>query len=100
MAGGILAGIFFGLNFVPPQYLIDHPTETGAAVGGDHTHSTDSLDYVFSHFSGILLASTAIVFLYAALKRNKPSVYPEVILPGLCCGILWAIAQVKLWLKI
>jgi hypothetical protein len=27
------------------------------------------------------------------LKRNKPVVYPEVVLPGVIAGVMWAVAQ-------
>ena len=42
----IFAGLMYGTNFVPPQILIDR---------GEG--SADGLDYVFSHFCGIRLAS-------------------------------------------
>jgi len=90
---GCVAGCFFGLNFVPPQYLIDHPTAFGK------THSTNDLDYVFSHFTGILLASSLIVAIYSAVKRNRPSVYPQTILPGFACGVLWALAQISFFYR-
>jgi hypothetical protein len=82
----ILAGLFYGVNFDPPQWLIDHSDKHNG-------YSTDGKDYVWSHFCGIFMASTAYFLLYCALKRNKPMVYPEVVLPGVISGIMWAIAQ-------
>ena len=38
-------------------------------------------------------ASTAYFLLYCVLKRNKPVVYPEVVLPGVISGVMWAVAQ-------
>lgn len=85
----ILAGLFYGVNFDPPQWLIDH-CEPCDHSGG---HSSKGLDYVWSHFCGIFLASTAYFLLYCLLKRNKPVIYPEVVLPGVVSGAMWAIAQ-------
>jgi len=82
----MLAGVFFGINFDPPQYVMDN-------VSGS---SDDSLDYVFSHFCGILLSSTFWFTCYCAYKEyknEKPLLYPKVILPALLSGIMWGIAQ-------
>jgi len=80
------AGVFFGINFDPPQYVIDN-------VNGS---STNSLDYVFSHFCGILLTSTFWFCCYCGYKEQnglKVHVYPKVILPAMLSGIMWGIAQ-------
>jgi len=82
----VIAGCFFGINFDPPQYVIDR-------VDGS---SQESLDYVFSHFCGILLASTFWFACYCAYKTRYGltiEVYPKVILPSFVSGIMWAIAQ-------
>ena len=71
----IIAGLFYGVNFTPPQYLIDN--DKGSSSG---------LDYVFSHFCGILLSSTFYFLVYCLLMRNKPKLYPEVIVPGVISG--------------
>ncbi|RMC13855.1 hypothetical protein DUI87_08938 [Hirundo rustica rustica] len=51
------------------------------------------LDYVFAHFSGIFLTSTIYFLIYCAVRKNKPYVYPQAILPGFVSGVLWAIAN-------
>ncbi len=51
------------------------------------------VNYVFSHFCGIYLASTVYFLIYCAIMRNRPHVYPRAILPGIACGALWATAQ-------
>jgi len=71
------------MNFDPPQYIIDH------------TDNKHGLDYVFSHFSGIMVASTFIVILYSAFMKNKPILYPQALLPGVISGALWGIAQIS-----
>lgn len=52
------------------------------------------LDYVFANYVGIWLASTTILVIYAAARRNRPWL-PQgtAILPALLSGALWAIAQ-------
>ncbi|OXB66022.1 hypothetical protein ASZ78_003219 [Callipepla squamata] len=50
-----------------------------AMVGG-FVWATD-LDYVFAHFSGIFLTSTIYFLIYCAVRKNKPIVYPQAILP-------------------
>ena len=51
-----------------------------------------ALDYVFSTFSGILATSTLYFLVYAAYQRNRPKVYPGVILPGFVSGAMWGVA--------
>lgn len=78
----VVSGVFYGVNFNPPQYLIDH--------GGPK----DGIDYIFSHFCGIFLTSSFYLIVYAAVKKNRPSLSPEIVLPGMCSGFIWAIAQI------
>ena len=85
----VCAGILFGLCFNPAQFLIDHPTH-----GIGPAHSTESLDYVFSQFSGIFVTSTFYFLMYCVYKKNKPVVYPELVLPAFVSGALWAVAQI------
>lgn len=53
------------------------------------------LDYIFGHYSGILLSSTLWFVIYCVMKKNKPQVYPKIIVPGLISGIMWGIAMGK-----
>jgi len=80
----ILAGILYGTNFDPPQYLIDN-CETCSKVG---------LDYVFPHFCGIYVSSTLFFLIYCIVKKNKPIVAPEVAYPAFLSGIMWALADI------
>lgn len=89
--GAVLSGIFYGTNFNPPQYLIDH-----AKINiNDQKIAADCKgeNYIFSHFCGIYLASTIYFLIYCAIMKNRPNVYPRAILPGSITGIMWAIAQ-------
>jgi len=91
------AGVFFGSNFNPPTYIQQHRCPQNATITADclYPGATDNpLDYVFSHFCGILLTSMACIMFYTAYKGNQPDVYPQVILPAYVSGLLWAVAQV------
>lgn len=83
----LCAGVLFGSNFDPPTVL----QQQGPP------HSADSLDYVISHFTGILLLT---VVAFVGFKLVAPSCYigTDVVLPGLIAGVLWGIAQVC-WFK-
>lgn len=84
----VISGLFYGVNFNPPQYVVDHPNEFKGTP-------TKLIDHVFPHFSGILLTSTAFFIIYAAASRNAPKLYPEIVLPGMASGAFWAIAQIS-----
>jgi len=86
----VLAGLFYGSNFDPPTYIIDQVKKGSTKWSG----SVDGIDYVFSHFCGIFIASTAYFVIYCGYKRNQPFVNPQIILPGMISGVMWAIAQV------
>ncbi|XP_041358403.1 transmembrane protein 144-like isoform X2 [Gigantopelta aegis] len=78
----VVSGVFYGLMFVPAIYIKD--TRPCA--------SQNLLDYVFAHFCGIYLASTFYFLLYCAVNKNRPKIYPKVILPGIVSGVMWAVA--------
>merc|ERR1719285_336244 len=69
----VISGFFYGINFSPPTHLEQE--------GGKH--STEGLDYVFSHFSGILLTSIALFVIYAIYRQNDPQVNNKVIVPAI-----------------
>ena len=50
------------------------------------------LDYVFGHSTGILVSGTTWFIIYCILKKNRPQVYPKIILPGLISGIMAGLA--------
>jgi glucose uptake protein GlcU len=82
----IVSGIFFGLVFTPSTYIQDHKDKyPGAKKNG--------LNYVFSMYTGILLASTFYYSIYIIAKRNRPHIHIESILPAFISGVMWGIAQ-------
>ncbi|XP_072112092.1 transmembrane protein 144b isoform X1 [Mobula birostris] len=86
----VVAGLLYGSSFVPVIYIKNHALKNETKY---KNASQFDLDYVFAHFSGIFLTSTVYFLLYCALMKNKPKVYPKVILPGFVSGVMWAIAN-------
>ncbi|KAM6269600.1 transmembrane protein 144 isoform 1-T4 [Porphyrio hochstetteri] len=86
----VIAGVFYGSSFVPVLYIKDHGRRNETIYTGA---SQFDLDYVFAHFSGIFLTSTVYFLIYCVVRKNKPNVYPQAILPGFASGVLWAIAN-------
>ncbi|XP_057275053.1 transmembrane protein 144 isoform X2 [Pezoporus wallicus] len=86
----VVAGILYGSSFVPVLYIKDHGRRNETVYAGA---SQFDLDYVFAHFSGIFLTSTVYFLIYCAVRKNKPNVYPQAILPGFVSGVLWAVAN-------
>jgi len=73
----------------------EHQSITGRLLGQlNHCNNIIhiAIDYSFGLFTGILLASSFYFVVYGIYKRNKPIVYPKIILPGLLSGVMWGIA--------
>eukprot|EP00457_Paulinella_chromatophora_P009194 gb/GEZN01009251.1/.p1 GENE.gb/GEZN01009251.1/~~gb/GEZN01009251.1/.p1 ORF type:complete len:365 (+),score=40.57 gb/GEZN01009251.1/:79-1173(+) len=87
----VLAGILFGAQFLPAQYLIDHPD---TLTDGISPNSDQSLDYVFSCYCGILLAGTTWFLFYAMCRCNHPEVVPALAFPAFISGLMWGIGCV------
>jgi len=86
----IIAGVLFGANFAPPTHLIDDQT----SVDGNNLHnSPHGIDYVFSHFTGVILTSLTYFLVYSLAKNNKPQVNNQIIVPGWLSGVVWGIAD-------
>jgi len=95
----LLAGFFMGSNFNPPTYL-QQQGQADMAAGlpeAKWSHSPFAMDYVFSHFCGIFVASAMYFLAYLAMSPSR-FYGKEVVLPGLAAGLLWGIAQVA-WFK-
>jgi glucose uptake protein GlcU len=89
----LAAGCFYGLNFDPPQTLMDNFVTHD--LKSRHEYSPHALDYVFSHFCGIFLTSTTYLIIYCIVKKNSPNINPKIILPGLASGFMWSIGQIS-----
>lgn len=82
-----IAGIFFGTSFDPSQWVIDNKYD-----GDDN-----SMNYVFTHYTGILLSSWGYLMMYLVYKywnKKQPYIPGECILPATISGVLWGIAEI------
>ncbi|CAC5394034.1 Transmembrane protein 144 [Mytilus coruscus] len=80
----IFSGAMYGQMFTGATYVQDHPgLYPGATLNG--------LDYVFADFCGLYITSTVFFVIYIIFMKNKPKIYPKVILPGLISGVMWSI---------
>ena len=83
----VISGLFFGLVFTPSTYIQDHIKDKY------RTASKNGLHYIFAMYTGILSASLFYYAVYIIVKRNRPYLYLESILPAFISGIMWGIAQ-------
>lgn len=85
----IVSGLFFGLNVSPTTYITQHLDDFPGA-------KSNGLNYVYAHYTGILLTSFVYYVIYIIFKRNKPHIDIQSILPAFISGIMWGIAQAAL----
>mmetsp|Transcript_93140 Transcript_93140/g.221569 ORF Transcript_93140/g.221569 Transcript_93140/m.221569 type:complete len:359 (+) Transcript_93140:46-1122(+) len=86
LAMALLAGVLFGMTFDLPTGLMQ------GNFGSDH--SSCIMDYVFSHFCGILCAALVALVIYGAARREKCYMPLRMVWPAIASGVLWGIAQV------
>lgn len=84
----LISGVLYGQMFTGATRVQDNVKDA----------SQNGLDYVFACFCGIYLASTVYYFIYLILMKNRPRVYPKVILPGIISGVMWSIATASWFL--
>lgn len=65
----IIAGLFFGFNFTPSQWIIDNIYNDDDENNNDHDDDggDKNYNYIFPHFLGIFLASFFYLFLYLCI---------------------------------
>jgi glucose uptake protein GlcU len=85
------AGIFYGLMFIPDQYIRDHPEKF---IYKNNLPPNNGLYYVSSQYAGILFTSLFYFILYTLFKRNKPVINPSIALPAMISGVMWAVANI------
>jgi glucose uptake protein GlcU len=86
-AMALLAGMLFGYTFDP---VIE--------VSSSENGSNDQMDYVWSHFAGILFTGNIALVLYVMIRGEKSYLPRSVILPAILSGAIWALAQIA-WFK-
>ncbi|XP_071087417.1 transmembrane protein 144-like [Haliotis cracherodii] len=77
------SGVMYAFQFIPARYTQEHDRDNGA--------SQNSIDYVFAHYCGIYLTSTLYFIIYTLFRRNRPKVFPQVIVPGIVSGLMWGV---------
>jgi glucose uptake protein GlcU len=82
----IVAGLLFGYTFDTAIPLMQD-----GRTGGPH--SANSLDFVLSHFCGILAMGIASLLVYVLVRRGRSYTPPKLVLPSVFSGMLWGIAQ-------
>jgi hypothetical protein len=86
-----IAGSFFGMIFIPDQYIRDHPEKF---IYKNDIPRKNGLYYISSQYSGILLSSIFYFIIYAIFKRNRPNINPSIALPAMISGAMWATANI------
>uniref|UniRef100_A0A0K0D5I1 Transmembrane protein 144 n=1 Tax=Angiostrongylus cantonensis TaxID=6313 RepID=A0A0K0D5I1_ANGCA len=77
-------GCLYGNMLTPINYLVMHSAETG--------NPSNISSYFFSFCLGSVLTSTIIFMIYSLTKLNRPFMNPELTLPSLISGIIYAVA--------
>ena len=49
--------------------------------------------FVISHYSGIFLMSSLVFIVYAVVKRNRPIIFSNSVIPAMISGGMWGIAE-------
>jgi hypothetical protein len=73
------AGICYGFAYMPGLYIQDNYPNA----------SKNNNDYAFSLSTGIFLSSAMYFLIYCLCTKNKPKIYPEIILPSFATGWIW-----------
>ena len=60
--------------------------------------SPRGLSYVFATYCGIFVTSTVLLFIYVVIKKRKPFINSNSILPAFATGSMWAVAQISWYL--
>uniref|UniRef100_A0A183C704 EamA domain-containing protein n=1 Tax=Globodera pallida TaxID=36090 RepID=A0A183C704_GLOPA len=87
----LFCGFFYSVTVIPVLFIQDNlELFPDAPLSG--------LNYIFSHYFGIFLSSSAIFIVNALIKRNNPTVNGTVILPSLLSGAIWGCGMACLFL--
>ena len=74
----VISGLLYGEAFTPILYVKDRYENA----------SQNNLDYLFSFYCGILMASVSYFIIYSVFMKNKPIMYNQIYLPGITSGKL------------
>ncbi|KHJ95253.1 hypothetical protein OESDEN_04817 [Oesophagostomum dentatum] len=82
----MISGLFYGTMWLPINYMKSHADEFPEAP-------LDSTMYLFSFFCGVLSTSAFIFIVYCLLRRNRPWINPEAVVPSMLAGAIHAFAM-------
>ncbi|KJH43779.1 hypothetical protein DICVIV_10208 [Dictyocaulus viviparus] len=80
----LFVGSLYGNMMTPINYLMIKSAQTDTSF----TNSS----YFFSYCIGALLTSTVIFMIYSLIRFNRPFINPDLILPSIFSGIIYATA--------
>ena len=72
----VLSGLLYGQAFTPVVYVVDNY----------EVASKNNMDHLFAFYTGIMVTSLVYFILYCIIKKNKPILYNQLVLPGLTSG--------------
>jgi len=81
-AMALTVGLLYGVCLVPFQ--VWYQSQTG---------DFNALMFVISHYSGIFLMSSFVFVMYSIIKKNRPVIHNNSILPAMVSGVMWGVAQ-------
>ncbi|CAJ0594099.1 unnamed protein product [Cylicocyclus nassatus] len=84
--GAMASGLFYGTMWLPVNYMMSHHEKFPDAP-------TNPLHYFFSYTCGILSTSVCIFVIYAIVRRNRPWVSSNAIIPALSTGLCYGCAM-------
>ncbi|TMS32202.1 hypothetical protein L596_000076 [Steinernema carpocapsae] len=85
----LVLGVCHGLMLTPLEYI----------QSTDKDASDNVLDYVFSYFSSVFFFSTIYFVVYCLVKKNKPYIQSELVLPSVAYGILWSVGMILFFIS-
>jgi len=85
----LVAGVLFG-------YTFDTATELQQDTGPEHSNS--AMDYVLSHFCGIVAMGFVSLLVYVLVKGRRSYTPRELVMPSILSGMMWGVAQVA-WFR-
>jgi hypothetical protein len=87
-----IAGLLLGCSFDPAQYVNDSL----------YNGTDNPLNYVFPHFTGIIITSCTYFTIYILINRyflnRDPFLSKSCIIPGVISGFLWGLAEIAFFI--
>jgi hypothetical protein len=85
----MFAGVMYGVSYTPILYVQSNYPNA----------SLNQNDYSFSYNTGIFLGSLFYFIIYCVYKKNKPDIYPKVIIPAFISGAMWLVCFFSIFIQ-